>query len=205
MGHPFTRLIECLLSASSDLFYSPFLPLRSPSLICFFFMPHPSSSSLCSISKLSSFWLSDSTAICHLCIFLQLTLTLDIMAITWCFLDASDWLWGDIVTAWCNSASTQYPEPGNRDFCPFPIIVFFLLPPFFVSVSYFFFVLHCPLCAVFVPLWLSACLLVLTPLLCSLMLSSRLTSLLQVLVSLHTKAWIFIWHTHSRLPLPIVP
>ena len=28
MAHPFTRLIECLLSASSDLFYSLFLPLQ---------------------------------------------------------------------------------------------------------------------------------------------------------------------------------
>ena len=49
MGHPFSRLIECLLSASSDLFYSPFLPLRFLRSSIFFFP-----SSLPPVSKLSS-------------------------------------------------------------------------------------------------------------------------------------------------------
>lgn len=73
MGHPFSRLIECLLSASSDLFYSPFLPLRYLRSSGFIFIPAPFLT-LSPNSPLSG--LSDSTL--PSAYFLQLTLTLDI-------------------------------------------------------------------------------------------------------------------------------
>lgn len=118
MGHPFTRLIECLLSASSDLFYSPFLPLR---FLCssISFMPHPSlppflpsflPSSFSNRSSLFFGFLWQRTHLSPAWI-LQLTPTLDTTAVTCCFLSAPDVrLWGNSVVFSERQINSQNPE-----------------------------------------------------------------------------------------------
>lgn len=129
MGHPFSRLIECLLSASSDLFYSPFLPLRFFRSSIFFRAP-----------PFFVFLLSSSLPLKTLCFlvawqhthlpsayFLQLTPTL---GITCCFLNTSDELWGGSVIVRCTFSFKSISRIQKRDFFLFfffPFLYFFFL------------------------------------------------------------------------------